>query len=366
MKKFSIPFLDLHKINEKSRGEIDSAISRVLDSGQYILGKENESFCKNFAKYCGTEYAIGVANGMDALNLIIKGYGFNKNDEIIVPANTYIASILAISENNCIPVLIEPDISTYNINPELIEEKITSRTKAIMVVHLYGQCVQMEKIWNLAEKYNLKIIEDAAQAHGAVYKGKRAGNFGDAAGFSFYPGKNLGCLGDGGAIVTNDVELAEKIKALRNYGSRVKYENLYKGFNSRLDEIQAAVLNVKLLFLDADNQRRREIAKYYCENIRNERVILPNVHDEDAHIWHLFVVRTDNRNKFQEYMKEAGVQTAIHYPISPHKQPAYAEWNHLSFPITEKIHREVISLPISPVMIDNEVKKVVTAVNEYK
>jgi dTDP-4-amino-4,6-dideoxygalactose transaminase len=361
-----ISFLPLCKINERFRLDIDAAISRVLDSGRYILGEENESFCKNFAEYCGVKHAIGVANGMDALNLIIKGYGFSAGDEIIVPANTYIASILAISENCCIPVLVEPDMDTYNINPDLIEEKITTRTKAIMVVHLYGQVAQMNKIWGFAEKYNLKIIEDAAQSHGAEYLDKKVGCLGDAAGFSFYPGKNLGCLGDGGTVTTNDDDLAEKIKALRNYGSHVKYQNLHKGFNSRLDEIQAAVLNVKLPFLDEDNRRRREIAEYYCGNIKNSRVILPQSYGKKSHVWHVFVVRTEDRDKFLEYLNENDIQTVIHYPVPPHRQPAYRELNHLSFPVTEKIHSEVISLPISPVMTDDEVKRVVDMVNRYE
>ena len=264
-----INFLDLKKINNRFRDEIQARIDRVFDSGWYIRGEENEKFAQNFAEFCGTKYALGVANGLDALNLLIKGYGFGKGDEIIVPANTYIATILAISENGCNPVLVEPDINTYNINPDLIEEKITEKTKAIMVVHLYGQAVQMEKIWDLAKKYNLKVLEDSAQAHGAIYEGKRTGNLGDASAFSFYPGKNLGCLGDGGAITTNDPELYEKIKALANYGSHKKYCNLYKGFNSRLDEIQAAVLDVKLKYLDEDNNKRREIAKLYRKNIKN-------------------------------------------------------------------------------------------------
>jgi dTDP-4-amino-4,6-dideoxygalactose transaminase len=360
-----VKFLDLYGINEKYRSEIDFAIKRVLDSGVYILGKENDAFCKNFAQYCGTKYAIGVANGMDALNLIIKGYGFGIGDEIIVPANTYIATILAISENGCTPVLVEADIDTYNINPNLVEKSITPRTKAIMVVHLYGQVVQMEKIWQLAEKYNLKIIEDAAQAHGAVYENKTVGNLGDAAGFSFYPGKNLGCLGDGGAITTNDDELANKILALRNYGSHLKYHNLYKGFNSRLDEIQAAVLNVKLPFLDSDNTWRREIAKYYRENIRNPKIILPNAGDEESHVWHLFVIRVQNREVLQNYLGKNEVQTMVHYPIPAHKQPAYREWNDLSFPITEKIHNEVISLPISPVLTRSEMDRVADLINSF-
>ncbi|MDR2781995.1 MAG: DegT/DnrJ/EryC1/StrS family aminotransferase [Holosporaceae bacterium] len=363
--KTMIKFLDLYKVNERFREKINESIGRVLDSGQYLLGKENESFCENFAKYCGTKHAIGVANGMDALNLIIKGYGFATGDEIIAPANTYIASILAISENNCTPVLVEPDINTYNVNPDLIEEKITAKTRAIMVVHLYGQAVQMEKIWRLAKKYNLKIIEDAAQAHGAIYE-KRVGNLGDAAGFSFYPGKNLGCLGDGGAITTNDDELAEKIIALRNYGSHVKYKNLYKGFNSRLDEIQAAVLDVKLRYLDDDNMYRRKISQCYRENIKNDQIVLPKIYDEMAHVWHAFVVLVKEREKFQNYLTEEGVQTVIHYPIPPHKQQAYVEWNDFSFPITEKIHSEAISIPISPVMSDIEVEKVLSVLNAYK
>ena len=262
-----IKFLDLYKINEQYRSEIDCYFNKVMDKGWYLLGDENTSFCNAFAKYCGTKYALGVANGLDALNLIIKAYGFGPGDEIIVPANTYIASILAISENGCKPILVEPDINTYNINPNLIEKAITPKTKAIMVVHLYGQAVEMETIWRLAEKYNLKIIEDSAQAHGAMYKGRRVGNLGDASGFSFYPGKNLGCLGDGGAITTNDEELYLKIKAIANYGSDKKYVNIYKGVNSRLDELQAAVVNVKLPHLDEDNNKRRKIANYYIKNI---------------------------------------------------------------------------------------------------
>lgn len=362
----SVKFLDLYKINEQYRSEIDKAIKRVLDSGWYLLGKEGEIFEKNFASYCGVKYCIGVANGLDALRLIIKAYGFGEGDEIIVPANTYIASILAISDNGCTPVLVEPDIETYNINPDLIEEKITTKTKAIMVVHLYGQAVEMQKIWALAKKYNLKIIEDSAQSHGAIYQQKRAGNLGDASGFSFYPGKNLGCIGDGGCVTTNDEKLAQKIRALRNYGSHVKYENLYKGLNSRLDEIQAAVLDVKLTGLNKDNQRRREISKVYREKIKNPLVILPQSKDENAHVWHIFAVRTGNREHFQKYLAEKGIQTLIHYPIPPHKQEAYKEWNNLSFPITEKIHREIISLPISPVMTDEEVQRVVDLVNSYK
>jgi len=360
-----IKFLDLHKINEQYRTEIDERIKAVLDSGWYLLGKEDETFEQNFATFCGVKHCIGVANGLDALNLIIKAYGFTTDDDIIVPANTYIASILAITQNACTPILVEPDINTYNINPNLIEEKITEKTKAIMVVHLYGQAVQMEKIWALAKKYNLKIIEDSAQAHGAIYQGRRTGNLGDASGFSFYPGKNLGCLGDGGCVTTNDDELAQKIRAIRNYGSHVKYHNIYQGVNSRLDEIHAAVLDVKLANLDKDNQKRRKIAHFYLDNIKNEKIILPKIYDESANVWHVFPVRTKNRNEFQEYLKQNDIQTLIHYPIPPHKQECFKEWNNLSFPITEEIHNTIISIPISPVMEEDEIKKVVEIINKY-
>lgn len=360
-----IKFLDLKKINNRYREEIDSRIKDILDKGWYLQGEENENFTKNFANFCGTKFALGVANGLDALNLIIKAYGFGNGDEIIVPANTYIATILAISENGCIPILVEPDIKTYNINPDSIEEKITTKTKAIMVVHLYGQAVQMEKIWKIAKKYNLKIIEDSAQAHGAIYQENRTGNLGDASGFSFYPGKNLGCMGDGGAVTTNDEELFNKIKAIANYGSDRKYHHIYKGVNSRLDEIQAAVLDVKLKHLDSDNNKRREISKYYRENIKNSKIILPETYDEKSHVWHIFAVRTQNRDEFQKYLTEKGIQTIIHYPTPPHKQGAYKEWNNLSFPITEEIHNTILSLPISPVMTDSEIEKVVEVVNEY-
>lgn len=362
----TVKFLDLHKVNERFRAQFDARFKQILDAGWYIRGKQDELFEKNFAAYVGSKYCVGVANGLDALNLVIKAYGFGPGDEIIVPANTYIASILAITQNACTPVLVEPDMQTYNINPDLIEAAITPRTKAIMVVHLYGQAVQMQKIWELAKKYNLKVIEDAAQAHGAMYCGRRTGNLGDAAGFSFYPGKNLGCLGDGGCVTTNDEALAAKIRALANYGSDRKYHNLYKGINSRLDEIQAAVLDVKLPYLDTDNARRREIAAFYRKNITNPLITLPQTYDEAAHVWHIFAVRTPKRDELQTYLKERGIETLIHYPLPPHKQPAYAEWNALSYPLSERIHREELSLPISPVMTDEEVQKVVEAVNEWQ
>jgi len=360
-----IQFLNLKQINSEYQTEINEAIQRVLDSGRYILGREVESFEQEFAQYCRTKFCIGVANGLDALSLIIRAYGFSQNDEIIVPANTYIASILAISQNDCTPVLIEPDINTYNIDPDKIEEKITLKTKAIMAVHLYGQTAEMDKINEIAKKYNLKVIEDSAQAHGAVYKNTRTGNLGNASGFSFYPGKNLGALGDGGAITTNDIELAEKLRALRNYGSHTKYENLYKGVNSRLDEIQAAILRVKLKYLDKDNEKRRKIAGLYRENIKNEQIILPQIENETSHVWHLFVIRTKNREKLQNYLSNNEIQTLIHYPISPHKQQAYKEWNNLSLPVTELMHNEVLSLPISPVMAENEVNKIINVINKY-
>ena len=552
-----IKFLDLEKINNRFRVEIDDRIKTILDKGWYLQGEENEKFTKNFANYCGTKYCVGVANGLDAINLIIRAYGFKEGDEIIVPSNTYIATILAVSENGCTPVLVEPDINTYNINPDLIEEKITDKTKAIIVVHLYGQAVQMEKVWTIAKKYNLKVIEDSAQAHGAIYRSSasaplagevsegqrgvfsiyqnysvsaplagevpeggrgvnhryyapyikefarqmrkemtlqevklwqhirkeqlgvkfrrqvaidnkyiadfacldkrliievdggqhcesqsdiqrtfylekenfriirfwnneidknlegclnfileelnntplrpsdtspargadelcantltnpsdtytamgidalRVGNLSDASAFSFYPGKNLGCMGDGGAITTNDEELYKKIKAIANYGSDRKYHHIYKGVNSRLDEIQAAVLDVKLKYLDSDNARRREISKYYRENIKNPKIILPQVYDEISHVWHIFAVRTENRDEFQKYLDSKGIQTLIHYPTPPHKQGAYKEWENESYPISEEIHRTILSLPISPVLTDEEVQKVVEVINEY-
>lgn len=358
-----IKFLDLHKINERYRKEIDERIKKVLDSGWYLLGKENDEFCDNFAKFCGTKYAVGVANGFDALRLAVMGLGFKYGDEILVPSNTYIASILAISECGCTPVLVEPDINTYNINPALIEEKITDKTKAIMVVHLYGQTADVSNIKKTADKYNLKIIEDAAQAHGACHNGKKAGNLGDIAGFSFYPGKNLGCLGDGGAVTTNDEELYNKVKALRNYGSHKKYENLYTGLNSRLDEIQAAILDVKLKYLNDDNNYRKKIAKYYIENIKNDKIILPNYSDE--HVHRIFAVKTEKRDDLQNYLKENNIETLIHYPIPPHKQVCYKGILGESYSVSEEIHKTILSLPISPVIKMEEAEYVVKVLNNY-
>ena len=361
-----ISFLDLSQINNRFRDEIDFRFKKILDKGHYLQGEQNELFCEHFAQFCGTKFAVGVANGLDALNLIIRAHGYGAGDEIIVPANTYIATILAISENGCTPVLVEPDINTYNIDPDKIEAAITPKTKAIMVVHLYGQAVQMQKVWEIAKKHGLKVFEDCAQAHGAKYQGKRVGNLSDAGAFSFYPGKNLGCMGDGGAVVTNDENVYKKVKALANYGSDRKYHHIYKGTNSRLDELQAAVLDVKLPHLDADNARRREIASYYRKNITNPLIILPQTYEEEAAVWHVFVVRTRERDRFQQYLANKGVQTIIHYPTPPHKQEAYAEWNDRSYPISEEIHRTIISLPMSPVLTDEEVKQVAEIVNEYR
>lgn len=363
-----VPFLDLKAINNQYKEELEVVIDRVLNSGWYILGEEVATFEQKFAAYCGVKHCIGVANGLDALTLIIQAYGFGVGDEIIVPSNTYIASILAISANGATPILVEPTIDSYNIDPKKIEEKITKNTKAILAVHLYGQSADIDAIQQIAQKHGLKVIEDAAQAHGAVYYGQRVGNLGDAAGFSFYPGKNLGALGDGGAITTNDDELAERLKALRNYGSHKKYENLFKGINSRLDEIQAAVLRVKLMYLDSENTRRREIAAYYRKHITNEQIVLPQVinKNEESHVWHLFVVRTEERERLQKYLADHEIQTLIHYPIPPHKQGAYQEWNGFSYPISEQIHKEVLSLPISPVLKQDEVDKVVQVINQYR
>ena len=360
-----IHFLNLKEINNRFRDEIDSRIKNVLDKGWYLQGDENKLFAQNFAAYCGTKGFVGVANGLDALKLIIKAYGFGPGDEIIVPANTFIATILAVSENGCTPVLIEPDINTYCIDPDKIETAITPRTKAVIVVHLYGQVSPMEKVWELQKKYGFKIIEDAAQAHGAIYKGRRTGNLGDAAAFSFYPGKNLGALGDGGGVTSNDLDLLEKVKALGNYGSDRKYHHIFKGVNSRLDEIQAAVLDVKLKHLDADNARRREIASYYRKNIKNPRIILPDVSDELSHVWHLFVIRCEARDRLAKYLEDTGIQTNIHYPTPPHLQGAYQEWKSHSFSLTERIHKEVLSLPISPTLTNEEANKIVEVLNEW-
>jgi dTDP-4-amino-4,6-dideoxygalactose transaminase len=364
-----IKFLDLQKINGQYKAELQQAFNRVLDSGWYILGDEVTTFEKNFKSYCGAEHCIGVANGLDALILILKAYielGILKeNDEVIVPANTYIASVLSITACGLVPVLVEPNINTYNLDASLIEAAITTKTKAIIVVHLYGQIANMPAIMRIAEKHGLKVIEDAAQAHGACIENKKTGNWGHAAGFSFYPGKNLGALGDAGAITTNDDTLASVIRAIANYGSNIKYKNDYVGINSRLDEIQAALLDVKLTFLNKEVAARRNVANKYLNEIKNDKIILPQIEAQENHVWHLFVLRVKNRDDFQNYLQNNGVQTVIHYPIPPHKQKAYKQFNGLHFPITEMIHEEVISIPISPVLSDDEINSVIEIINKY-
>ena len=364
-----IPFLSLKSITEKYSDEIHAAVQRVVDSGWYLQGKENETFENNYAKYIGSKYCIGVANGLDALIWIVRAYKelgfFNDGDEIIVPANTYIASILAITENNLKPVLVEPTFENLEIDDNKIEERITSKTKGIMIVHLYGRCAYTDKIGELCKKYNLKLIEDNAQAHGCRFGGKRTGSLGDAAGHSFYPGKNLGALGDAGAVTTDNQELAECVRALANYGSAKKYVFKYCGRNSRLDEIQAAVLDVKLSHLDEDNANRQRIAAYYYDNINNPKITLPNRLDDKNNVYHLFPVFCEQRDDFQQYLKDNGIQTLIHYPIPPHKQECYKEWNGISLPITEQIHNQELSLPISPVLTLDEAEEVVKVINRF-
>jgi dTDP-4-amino-4,6-dideoxygalactose transaminase len=365
-----IKFLDLQKINEQYSVEFNEAFNRVLKSGWFILGKEVENFEQAFANYCGTKYCIGVANGLDALILILEAYKelgvMNVGDEVLVPSNTYIASIIAISKAGLVPILCEPKIDTYLMDADLLEAKITSKTKAILPVHLYGQLCDMDAINAVAQKHNLKVIEDSAQSHGAVYtNGKKSGNLGDASGFSFYPGKNLGALGDAGAITTNDEELTKTLKALRNYGSHIKYHNLYKSINSRLDEVQAALLAVKLKYLQAETDARKVVAAYYLKNINNSKVTLPKVTTVEGHVWHLFVIRVDDRNAMQKHLNDNGIETNIHYPVAPHKQPAYKELANESFPISEMIHEQIISLPISPIMEVKEINQVIDVVNRY-
>ena len=364
-----IKFLDLKAINDSFEPNLSQAIKRVLDSGWYLLGNELKSFEQEYSKFIGTDHCIGVANGLDALRLILKAYiemgVMKEGDEIIVPANTFIASILAITDNKLVPILIEPDIATYNIDPYKIEEKITKRTKGIMIVHLYGKNAMTPMIQQIVDKYDLKLIEDNAQAVGAFYKDKRTGALGNAAGHSFYPGKNLGCLGDGGAVTTNDNELASVIRAIANYGSRKKYQNDYLGLNSRLDEIQAAILRIKLPRLDEDNKKRREIAKYYLDNIKHNEIILPTLNLELEHVWHLFVIQCSHRTELQQYLSENGIQTLVHYPIPPHKQLAYRELNNMNLHISEKISSDVLSLPISPIIDQKEIKLITEIINKY-
>jgi len=364
-----IKFLDLQKINAQYATELKQVAAEVIDSGWYLLGEQVKQFENNLEVFQEGGNAVAVANGLDALRLIFKAYielGFmQEGDEVIVAANTYIASVLGITDNKLIPVLVEPDLNTYNLDLNLIESKITSKTKAIMVVHLYGRVCWTTELEQLAKKYNLKIIEDNAQAIGARWKGIRTGNLGDAAGFSFYPGKNLGALGDSGAVTAKDPELAKAIRTLANYGSAQKYVNQYQGLNSRMDEIQAAFLNVKLRYVSGESVRRQEIADYYIVNISNDKIILPNAGVVGEHVWHLFVIRTANRDALQAYLHENGIQILIHYPIPLYKQECYSNMFDVNLPITEQIHEEVLSLPISPVMSNEEVERVVKILNNY-
>lgn len=370
MRKNVIPFSGLTRQHAAHRPELLEAMRRIFDSGQYILGSEVKSFEEKFASYCGVRHAVGVASGLDALFLIIRAYKelgvFKEHDEILVPANTFIASMLAVTANRLKPVLAEPDIRTYNLDAALVLRHITKKTKAIMVVHLYGRVGYSEELKSIADLHGLKIIEDAAQAHGALYDGRKAGSLGDAGCFSFYPVKNLGALGDGGAITTNTDALAETVRALRNYGGREKYEHRYKGVNSRLDELQAALLSVKLHYLDEENTRRRGIARKYLAGIKNDKLILPKEPAEpESHVWHLFVVRTQKREKFRAHLSDAGIETVVHYPTPPHKQEAFSEWNALHYPVTEDIHKTVVSIPLHPALTDGEVGRVIDACNTY-
>ena len=364
-----VPFLSLKDVTEKYKDEIHEAALRVIDSGWYLQGAVNEKFEADYARYIGTKYCVGCANGLDALIWIFRAYielGVMKpGDEVIVPANTYIATILAITENGLVPVLVEPDINTYQIDGSLIESKITEKTRAITIVHLYGQCAYTEEIASLCKKYNLKLIEDNAQAHGCMYGNTKTGALGDAAGHSFYPGKNLGALGDAGAVTTNDEALAKAIRSLANYGSQKKYVFQYCGRNSRLDEIQAAILDIKLKHLDEDLKLRKAVARRYIEGIFNPKITLPAVTDWNAHVFHLFPIRCKERDALQKYLTENGIGTNIHYPIPPHKQECYREWNCLSLPVTEKIHNEELSLPMSPCLTDKQVNYVIEVINRW-
>lgn len=365
-----IKFLDLQKINAQYQDKFHQKMQLVLDKGWFILGDEVKQFEANFSNYTNSKYCISVGNGLDAIVLIFKAYIqlglLQKGDEVIVPANTYIASILAVLQADLVPVLVEPKLETYNINPDLISEKITSKTKAILPVHLYGQLCEMDKIYEIAKQHNLLVVEDAAQSHGAISEIRNQKlEVRNAQAYSFYPGKNLGALGDAGAITTDDEELAKVLFSLRNYGSEKKYQNEFIGVNSRLDEIQAAFLNVKLPYLNEDTSKRKAIAKRYLSEIKNKKIVLPYWDLSNNHVFHLFVIRIENRDKLQEFLKENEIETMIHYPIPSHKQKAFVGWNDLSFPITEKIHNEVLSIPISPIMTNNEVSKVIQILNQY-
>lgn len=364
-----VPFLSLKEVTDLHSKEINDAVNRVVNSGWYLQGSENERFEKNFASYIGTKHCVGVANGLDALIWILRAYielgRFKKGDEILVPGNTYIATILAISENGLVPVLVEPKLETLEIDDSLIESKITEKTKGIMLVHLYGRCAYTKKIAEICRKYNLELFEDNAQAHGCEFEGQKTGSLGKAAAHSFYPGKNLGALGDAGAITTDDKELSDCIRSLANYGSSKKYVFDYIGRNSRLDEIQAAVLDAKLKYLDQDNERRKKVAEMYIKGIKNPKITLPEIMEKPANVYHLFPVLAKKRDKLQQYLTEKEIGTVIHYPIPPHKQKCYSEWNNLTFPITEQIAAEELSLPIGPAISDEQVQYVIDTINEW-
>lgn len=364
-----ISFLDLKAINAACRDELLEACTRVIDSGWYITGHELSQFEQEFAAYCGVEHCIGVANGLDALTLTLRAWKemgrLKEGDEVIVPANTYIASILAITENRLVPVLVEPDEASFNLCPLKTEAAITARTRVILPVHLYGQLADMPALMDIADRHKLLVLEDAAQAHGASISGRKAGSWGHAAGFSFYPGKNLGALGDAGAITTGDAELAQTLRALRNYGSHEKYKNLFQGVNSRLDEIQAAMLSVKLKYLDAQTAQRRGIARLYLDGIDNPAIRLPHVMSEEQHVWHLFVVRCPQREALQQHLARLGIQTLVHYPIPPHQQAAYAAWNDRQYAVTERIHVEVLSLPMGPHLPAEQVHEIIRCVQSF-
>ncbi len=366
----NIPFLDQKSVTAQYRDELVSAVTEVIDSGWYILGERVKKFEQEFGESCGVSHVIGVGNGLDALSLILRGYKelgiMKEGDEILVPSNTYIASILAITENRLVPVLVEPDIGTYNIDTKLLEQHITRNTKGILTVHLYGRVAYSDEMQKIADTHGLKIVEDAAQAHGASYKGRRVGNLGDAAGFSFYPTKNLGAMGDAGAVTTNDTALAEVVRALGNYGSHKKYENLYQGTNSRLDEVQAAALSVRLKYLDQENAMRQNVAQLYLEKIENPTVVLPcHASNKDECVWHVFPVRTEDRERFQSHLIMRGIGSLVHYPIPPHKQKAFAEWNQSRYVISEEIHRTIISVPLYPTMSQAHIEQVIDACNAF-
>lgn len=362
----NIPFADFVPLHNEIKEEIYREFESVYNNSWFINGKKVEEFQENFAKYCNVNYCIGCGNGLEAIELILRGYNIKEGDEVIVCSHTFIASALAISKVGATPVFVEPDKEMYLIDATKIEEKITEKTKAIIAVQLYGQACDMDDINEIAKRYNLKVIEDAAQAHGALYKGRKVGSLGDAAAFSFYPGKNLGALGDAGAVVTNDEELARKVKEIANYGSIEKYHHNIKGTNSRLDELQASFLNVKLKYLDKTNEYRRKVAKKYLEGIHNPNIILPKVRENNEHVWHLFVIRTETREELQKYLEEKGIHTVIHYPIAIHKQKAYKEYNELSYPIAEEIADTCLSLPMYYKMSEEDIDFIIDVLNEYK